>query len=119
MKSLVIAAAFSTAALVGSSALAQDIGGRYAVNGTNFDGSRYGGTALIELTSKTTCHITWETGSTATGICMRNGDSFAASYVMGNAVGLVIYEIKDDGSLAGLWTVAGQDGVGTEVLTPQ
>ena len=119
MKTLAIATALSLAFLTTPQALAQDIGGRYSVNGTNFDGSRYGGTALIEVTSKTTCHITWETGSTATGICMRNGDSFAASYMMGNAVGLVIYEVQGDGSLEGLWTVAGQDGVGTEVLTPQ
>lgn len=101
------------------SAMAVDVGGRYAVDGTNFDGSRYGGTAEITLTSETTCNIAWETGSTARGICMRNGDTFAASYVMGEAIGLVIYSIESDGSLEGLWTVAGQDGVGTEILTPR
>jgi hypothetical protein len=101
------------------STLAADIGGEYAVNGTNFDGSRYRGTAEIALTSDTTCNIVWQTGSTAQGICMRNGDSFAASYVMGDAIGLVIYRVNQDGSLEGLWTIAGQDGVGTETLTPR
>ncbi|MCB1495917.1 MAG: hypothetical protein KDJ86_09045 [Bauldia sp.] len=98
---------------------AQDIGGRYRVEGTNFDGSRYTGIAVIKVTSKSTCNIAWDTGSTAKGICMRNGTSFAASYVMGKAIGLVIYRINTDGSLEGLWTVAGEDGVGTETLIPQ
>jgi hypothetical protein len=100
-------------------ASAQDVGGRYRVSGTNFDGSPYSGTAEIIVTSKNTCRITWDTGSTASGICMRNDTSFSAAYVMGKAIGLVIYRINADGSLEGLWTVADQDGVGTEVLTPQ
>jgi len=105
--------------LLSGFASAQDLGGNYRVEGTNFDGSRYGGTAVIRLTSKSTCTIAWDTGSTAKGICMRNGTSFAASYVMGKAIGLVIYRINADGSLEGLWTVAGEDGVGTETLIPQ
>ena len=112
--------AIATATLVFATvAQAQDIGGTYDVAGTNFDGSRYGGTAEIKLTSETTCQIVWETGSTARGICMRNGSMFSAGYVMGDAVGLVLYRINTDGSLEGLWTVAGQDGVGTETLTPR
>lgn len=102
-------------------ASAQSIGGSYRIDGTNFDGSRYGGTARIVITSNTTCEIFWDTGggSTAEGICMRNGPAFTAAYVMGNAIGLVIYEILPDGTLDGLWTVAGQRGNGTEVLTPR
>ena len=100
-------------------ASAQDIGGKYRVEGTNFDGSRYTGVAAIKVTSKSTCNIAWDTGSTAKGICMRNGSSFAASYVMGDAIGLVIYRINSDGTLEGLWTVAGEDGVGTEKLIPE
>ncbi|MER9874618.1 hypothetical protein NKJ12_16425 [Mesorhizobium sp. M0195] len=38
-------------------AAAQSIGGTYAVAGTNFDGSSYGGDATITLTSETTCTI--------------------------------------------------------------
>jgi hypothetical protein len=98
-----------------------NVGGRYNVEGTNFDGSRYGGSAEITVTSKNTCRIVWVTGggsSTSTGICMRNGTSFAAGYQLGESIGLVIYEIKKDGTLEGLWTVADQDGVGTETLVP-
>ena len=50
---------------------------------------------------------------------MRNGAAFAAAYVLGDKVGLVVYEMKDDGSMVGLWTIADQAGVGSEVLTPQ
>jgi hypothetical protein len=101
-------------------ASARELGGNYRANGTNFDGSPYSGTATISITSDTTCEISWVTGSTSsTGFCMRNQDAFAASYAMGETVGLVIYKIMPDGSLNGIWTIAGKNGAGTEVLTPQ
>ncbi|MBN9217426.1 MAG: hypothetical protein J0I79_05685 [Mesorhizobium sp.] len=110
-------------ALLGFTALpaaAQSIGGTYTVAGTNFDGSKYGGEATITLTSETTCTIHWETGgSSSDGICMRNDDAFSAGYVMGKDIGLVVYKVDEDGSLHGLWTIAGKDGNGTEVLTPK
>jgi hypothetical protein len=49
---------------------------------------------------------------------MRSGNVFSAAYAMGKTIGLVIYEIRPDGSLLGTWTVDGHDGVGTEKLTP-
>jgi hypothetical protein len=99
---------------------AQEIGGQYTVKGTNFDGSAYSGEANIKVISATTCQIVWTTGSTTSkGFCMRNDDAFAAGYVMGQAVGLVIYKMQPDGSLKGLWTITGKDGIGTEVLTPK
>jgi hypothetical protein len=98
---------------------AQGLGGTYRASGKNFDGSRYSGTAEVIFTSNTTCRISWKIGSDVwRGICMRNGPIFAASYRLGNAVGLVIYEIKDDGTLEGMWTIADKSGVGTETLTP-
>ena len=101
-------------------AMARDFGGTYRANGTNFDGSPYSGTADIRITSDTTCEITWTTGSTSSnGFCMRNQDAFAAGYVMGDSIGLIIYKIMPDGSLNGIWTIAGKNGAGTEVLTPQ
>ena len=100
-------------------AAAQEIGGRYTVQGSNLNGSTYSGEATITLTSATTCEIVWKTGSSeSNGICMRNDDSFAAGYVLQDAVGLVIYKVLPDGTLNGLWTVAGEGGSGTEVLTP-
>lgn len=92
----------------------------YNVQGTNLDGSSYGGTATITLTSDTTCVIEWQTGgSTSSGICMKYQNAFAAGYVLGDDIGLVIYEIMGDGSLRGQWTIAGSNGVGAEILTPQ
>ena len=108
-------------ALAGATAAAsaQDIGGIYLVEGTNLDGSAYEGTAEIMLTSETTCEIVWDTGSVSNGICSRNGNAFAAAYVLEDVVGLVIYQVQSDGTLDGLWTIAGQEGVGTETLTPE
>lgn len=114
-----VKAAFALAVMA-APAGAQSIGGTYDAEGTNLDGSPYRGTATITLTSSTTCEIKWTTGGTTSqGICMRNGPSFAASYVLGRAIGLVIYTVQPNGTLDGLWTVAGADGAGTEVLTPR
>jgi hypothetical protein len=100
-------------------AFAAEVGGNYTVEGTNFDGAPYGGTATITVSSNSTCEIAWQTGqSESVGICMLLNDSFAAGYVMGDAVGLVIYEVQEDGVLNGVWTAAGVDGAGTEILTP-
>ncbi|WP_280518883.1 hypothetical protein [Shinella curvata] len=104
-----------------SSAHAQTVSaGTYNVEGTNLDGSAYKGTATIELTSETTCSIEWQTGgTTSNGICMLYGDAFAAGYVLGDAVGLVVYQVKGNGLLEGAWTISGKDGSGTENLTLQ
>ncbi|WP_117190873.1 hypothetical protein [Rhizobium terrae] len=119
-----LACALLGAALV-SPAQAQTVrAGTYTVEGTNFDGSPYKGTAKITLTSETTCAIEWTTGTakkpTSTGICMLYGNSFAAGYVMGkDAFGLIVYTVNDDGTLEGAWTISGQNGSGTETLTPR
>ncbi len=108
------------AAFLAGSASAQQIGGDYAVQGTNFNGSPYSGQARITIKTDTTCEIEWTTGTTtSTGFCMRNGDAFAAGYAMGKDVGLVIYRMMPDGSLNGLWTINGQNGSGTDVLIPK
>lgn len=117
MKRLLLAAAVTVLA---SPSFAQNIGGSYTVQGTNHDGSTYSGDAEITLTSDTTCEIVWETGgTTSNGICSRNNDAFAAAYILGQSVGLVIYKVQADGSMQGLWTIQGQPGTGTEVLTPK
>lgn len=117
MNKLIAAASFVL--LLTAPVSAQSIGGKYNAEGTNLDGSVYKGTAEITLTSETTCVIHWETGTAADGICARNGDAFAAAHVTTGEVGLIIYKVLEDGSLEGLWTVAGKEGNGTEKLTPQ
>ncbi len=115
LRRLGIALAFACMPMAAS---AQSVSGRYTVEGRNFDGSRYRGVVEIIVTSNNTCRIVWNTGSTSEGICMRNGSVLAASYGQGNTTGLVIYEIRPDGRLEGLWTMADRDGVGTETLIP-
>lgn len=117
MKKLVVAA--SLAMLAVAPASAQSIGGKYTVEGTNLDGSAYNGTAEVTLTSDTTCVIHWDTNGTASdGICARNDDSFAAAHITDGEVGLIIYKVGEDGSMEGLWTIAGKEGNGTEKMTP-
>ncbi len=108
------------AIVLATPAAAEGFGGKYKVSGTNFNGSPYAGEAEIVLTSETTCAIKWTVnGADSTGICMRNGDSFAAAYELQGKIGLIIYRVMNDGSLNGLWTIAGEEGNGTEVLTPE
>ena len=105
---------------VAGSAFAQSIGGLYDIQGTNFDGSPYGGEARITQTSKVTCEIVWYTGNvTSSGICMRSGNVFSAGYELDGSIGLVIYDVQGDGSLDGSWTIAGRNGVGYELLVPK
>lgn len=108
--------------LTASAAMAApgDVGGRYNVEGKNPNGSAYRGTAEIIVTTKNTCRILWKTGGTTSeGICMRNENAFSAAYELQGKVGLVIYEIMDDGTMEGIWTVADQEGVGAERLVPR
>ena len=114
MKIAFIAAALSLVCLAAPAQAQSNIGGRYQVNGKNPNGSTYSGTAEIAVTSNNTCRITWVTGgTTSAGICMRNRNVFSAAYRMGNLVGLVIYEIRPEGVIDGIWTVADQNGVGS------
>ena len=113
MRNVILAAALVAAGTVAAAADPGDVGGTYDVRGTNLDGSKYTGTAVIKVISKTTCTIVWDVGSESSGICMRSGVALAAGYTLNKAVGLVIYEIRDDGVLDGTWTIAGEDGTGT------
>jgi hypothetical protein len=100
-------------------ALAQSVGGKYQLQGTNFDGSPYSGTVAITPSSNSTCRIEWQTGgSNSAGFCMVSGTALAAAYRLNNSVGLVLYQRQPDGSLKGVWTLADKPGSGTEVLTP-
>jgi hypothetical protein len=102
-----------------AAASAQNVGGKYAVKGTNLDGSSYGGTATI-TPAGSACVIVWDTGSgsISKGICMLANKAFAASYVLDGKVGLVVYEVQPDGALKGVWTIADTEGAGTELLSP-
>jgi hypothetical protein len=105
-------------AFTAAPAMAQEIV-NFNVEGTYADGRTYGGTARITWISDSTCQIVWNPETNPVeGICMRNATSFTASYSAGNIVGLAIYDIDDEKrQLNGIWTIAGEDGFGTEILT--
>lgn len=103
---------------IAGTAFAQTITGRYSVGGKNLDGSAYDGTVQI-TPNGSTCRIVWKTGQvTSEGVCMVSNKTLAAFYKLGLDYGLIIYEIQNDGSLKGQWTVAGQNGRGSEFLKP-
>lgn len=110
------------AALLGSVSIAgaQQITGRYQVIGDNANGTGYRGVAEITGTAGGNCGIRWSIPNTppTQGFCMRQGNVLSAAYRLGNAIGLVVYRIGDNGVLDGTWTVAGQEGVGRERLVP-
>lgn len=92
----------------------------YAVAGTNPDGSGYSGTLAVQVISDTTYTVRWSIGgSTYTGFGMRMNDYLSATYTMDGKPGLVMYQVQDGGGLKGIWSVRGQNGSGTETLTPQ
>ncbi len=92
---------------------------RYDAVGTNPDGSKYSGTVAVNVISNTTYTIEWKiSGETYEGFGMRMNDSLAATYTINGEPGLIIYRVDDQGTMRGVWAVRGEDGNGTEVLTP-
>jgi hypothetical protein len=90
----------------------------YRAVGTNPDGSKYTGTVAIEILSNTTFGIQWTiSGTVYKGFGMRRNEALAATYMINGQPGLIIYQVEGNG-LDGLWSVRGQDGSGTEHLTP-
>jgi hypothetical protein len=88
--------------------------------GTNPNGSKYTGTATVEVISDTTFLIKWKIGSTTySGFGMRMNDTLAATYLVNGEPGLIIYQVGDNGVLSGLWAIRGQNGNGTDRLTPR
>ena len=47
---------------------------------------------------------------------MRMNDTLAATYLVNGEPGLIIYQVGDNG---GLWAIRGQNGNGTDRLTPR
>ncbi|MGD1037230.1 MAG: hypothetical protein ABR878_08535 [Roseiarcus sp.] len=108
---LVLAAAASAEPLT--------LASKYDAVGTNPDGSKYQGTATVQILSDTTFAIQWLiNGSTYKGFGMRRNDALAATYTIDGEPGLVIYRVDGDG-LDGVWAIRGESGNGTEHLTPR
>jgi hypothetical protein len=90
----------------------------YKAAGANPDGSTYTGDVKIDIISDTTFSIVWTiSGTKYKGFGMRRNDALAATYEIDGEPGLVIYKVEGDG-LNGAWAIRGQNGNGTERLTP-
>ena len=60
------------------------------------------GQATAECFAKEGASVIITGSTTSKGFCMRNKDAFAAGYVMGQEIGLIIYKLNGDGSLDGV-----------------
>jgi hypothetical protein len=90
----------------------------YKATGKNPDGSTYSGDARVEIISDTTFSIVWAiAGAKYKGFGMRWNDAIAATYEIDGEPGLVIYKVDGNG-FNGTWAIRGQNGNGTEHLTP-
>ncbi len=93
---------------------------KYNSTGTNPDGSKYTGSAVVHIISDTTFAIEWTiAGETYKGFGMRMDDSLSATYMLDGQPGLIIYKVQADGSMVGTWAIKGQSGTGSETLTPR
>lgn len=117
MKSALLAFGLILAALP-ARAETMTLAQHYSVTGKNADGSSYSGKVDVEVISDTTFSIVWHiAGSVYKGFGMRMNNSLAATYTIDGDPGLIIYEARD-GQLSGLWAIKGQNGSGSETLTP-
>jgi len=118
MRHLTLAAGFLLCTSVQATAFSLD--GTYSVEGVTLDGQRYDGQAIIKMGKGGECSIRWNTGGQVSeGFCMAHNKTFSAAYKLGDAIGLVVYDINSNGSLSGTWTITGNPMTGSETLTPQ
>ena len=103
-----------------------DLDGVYTSRGTNPDGSEYRGAVSIRRRGDRFI-VTWmspratETAVllelTSVGVGIRTGETLSVSYVAGNSLGVVVYQIDRDGNLSGRWTTVGDVELHAETLT--
>lgn len=95
-------------------AFAADPVGKYDVEGSSPDGSKYSGTVTVTKTDQT-FRVVWIIGDTRyIGTAIGNKDFIAVSYRSGNNTGLALYGTDGD-DWKGVWTYAGGTTMGTEV----
>ena len=100
---------------------AAELVGRYRVEGTNVGGTAvYRGEAVVVESGKT-YQVTWKVGPQqfrGTGVLI--GQTFPVVFQpRGAPPALVVYQVRDDGALVGVWTGLGCTDVGSELLKPE
>jgi len=95
-----------------ASGVPRALAGEYAVLGRNPDGSRYRGVARISETGGI-YQVVWEIANDVFhGTGRREGDTLSVDWDAGDKV---IYTVRRDGTLDGVWA----GGQGSETLTPR
>jgi hypothetical protein len=116
MRRLVLALALM---LFATPALAQR-DGVYEVSGTNLDGTAYTGLAQIRAIGINSFSIVWRIGNTIIeGAGIASGRTVAVSYGQAQRPGMGIYQLNQDGSMDGEWTIVGAPAIGRERLVPR
>ncbi len=112
LKSFVLSAALSLAVICG--AQAQQITGRYNVDGVNPNQSKYEGLLTVEKTGENTYRVTWSIeGTRYVGTGIGNDDVLAIAYRSGNNTGIAL-AAKEGRDYTVVWTYAGGTEVGVE-----
>ena len=85
-------------------ASAADLSGRYAVTGSNPDGSTYRGDATFRADAKS-CRVNWVTGkSKSAGNCRLVGKTLTVRFTLQGSRGVVVYTMRDNGRrFVGKW----------------
>ncbi|SOD98795.1 hypothetical protein [Caenispirillum bisanense] len=113
-------------AVPGAKAAPDTLPGRYAVQGIGADGATtYGGEAVVEATGET-YKVTWllPGGQVYVGTGIRQGESFAVTYLNAraegaSAPGIVLYTVRPDGSLTGIYSQLGSATISAEAWNPK
>ena len=102
-------------------ATAADLVGRYKIEGSNAVGANvYRGEAEI-IKSGQTFQVAWKVGGQQfRGTGVLTGSTFSVVLRPQSSTPLLaVYQLKEDGTLVGVWTPIGGISVGAEMLTPE
>lgn len=108
----VVALSFATAALA-------DVAGTYTGGGTNPGGAgSYDCDVVITKTGEV-YSVQWYFGGALgyDGVGVMKNGLFCVGFANPEGYGVVVYDVKADGSLEGVWTGPGAEELGTETLT--
>jgi len=98
-----------------------DLAGQYVIKGTNPSGQAYEGKVRVKA-ARGVYHVVWKIGNSRhVGTGILKADLFSVAYqgTDGNQrPGLVVYEVREDGSLVGVWVGLGEREMGRERWTP-
>lgn len=97
------------------SAFPINIAGAHNITGANPDGSQYKGTVDVQANNQVHT-FNYNIGGASLGTGIMRGNKVAVGFG-GENCSVSSYFVQPDGSLAGLWTVVGQNVVGTEFAT--